>query len=106
MKGDDKPGAVSLPAEPPAGLEVHTLRRGRKAVLVASYPLAQVRLPDALTPAERSVVEGALRGRSNAEIARDRRSSTRTVANLLARAFRKLEVGSRAELAAKLVSAK
>jgi DNA-binding CsgD family transcriptional regulator len=45
--------------------------------------------------------EQALRGRSNADIARVRGSSPRTVANLLARTFRKLKVRSRAELAAR-----
>jgi DNA-binding NarL/FixJ family response regulator len=56
-----------------------------------------------LTPAERAVVAAALRGCSHAEIAHERGSSPRTVANILSSAFRKLQVRSRAELAAKLV---
>jgi DNA-binding NarL/FixJ family response regulator len=41
-----------------------------------------------------------LEGRSNAEIARDRGTCARTVANQIASMFRKLGVQSRAELAA------
>jgi DNA-binding NarL/FixJ family response regulator len=59
---------------------------------------------EALSAAERAVVAAALRGCSHAEIARERGSSPRTIANQLACAFRKLEVRSRAELAAKLVA--
>ncbi len=58
----------------------------------------------ALTDAEAAVARLAAAGRSNAEIARERRCSTRTVANQMARAFRKLLVHSRAELAAALAS--
>ncbi len=57
-----------------------------------------------LTRAEAAVATLAATGRSNAAIARARGSSTRTVANQMARAFRKLRVRSRAELAAALVS--
>lgn len=53
-----------------------------------------------LTPAEHAVAALAILGHDNAEIARLRGTSIRTVANLLARTFRKLGVGSRGELAA------
>lgn len=59
----------------------------------------------ALTPAEREVVRLARQGLRNAAIAAARGTSVRTVANLLARAYRKLGVGSRAELAAAGASA-
>lgn len=55
-----------------------------------------------LTPAERIAVQRLCEGLSNREIARTRRVSPRTVANQLASAFRKLQVGSRAELVARL----
>lgn len=55
-----------------------------------------------LTLAEREVVRLALAGLSNGEIARARRASERTIANQLASAYRKLEVGSRRELAARI----
>lgn len=56
----------------------------------------------ALTQAEREVAELAARGATNAEIARARGTSPRTVANQIATIFRKLGVGSCARLAAAL----
>jgi DNA-binding NarL/FixJ family response regulator len=53
-----------------------------------------------LTPAEREVAAAILEGKSNAAIARQRKSAVRTVANQVASLFRKLGVHSRGELAA------
>jgi DNA-binding NarL/FixJ family response regulator len=100
MKAGGKKGRLGLPEEPPPGLVVRML--DGDGIAIASYSLEEDSLPDVLTPAERSVVAGALRAWSNGEIATARCSSTRTVANLLARAYRKLNVRSRAELAARL----
>ncbi len=69
--------------------------------VIGSYPVDAEREGTALTEAERAVVEGAASGKSNTEMARERGTSTRTVANLLTRAFAKLGVGSRIELAAR-----
>src|SRR4051812_22557203 len=55
----------------------------------------------ALSPSERAVCELIASGASNAEIARARKTSARTVANQLASAFRKLGVSSRFELIAR-----
>lgn len=55
-----------------------------------------------LSPAERDVCARAARGEGNAAIAAARASTVRTVTNQLTAAFRKLGVGSRAELAALL----
>jgi DNA-binding NarL/FixJ family response regulator len=52
-----------------------------------------------LTAAENSVASAVLSGRSNRDIALARRTSLRTVANQVAALYRKLGVGSRAELA-------
>jgi DNA-binding CsgD family transcriptional regulator len=71
-------------------------------VPVAGPSLAAPALLLVLSSAERAVVTAVLRGCRDDEIARQRGSSPHTVANLLSRAFRKLEVHSRAELAAKL----
>jgi DNA-binding CsgD family transcriptional regulator len=53
-----------------------------------------------LTACEREVAAAAAAGLSNQEIAVKRGTATRTVANQLASIYRKLGVGSRAELAA------
>jgi DNA-binding CsgD family transcriptional regulator len=55
-----------------------------------------------LSLAERAVVALAVLGLSNKDIGARRGSSARTVANQLASAYRKLVVGSRAELVARL----
>lgn len=66
-------------------------------------PLPAARVPlQGLTPAEAAVVEAALAGQSNAEIARARSTSRRTIANQLSSAYGKLGVRSRAELGKKL----
>lgn len=57
---------------------------------------------DALTPAERRVVDLAARGSTNQEIAQTLFVTTRTVEAHLTRAFRKLDVTSRTELPAAL----
>ena len=59
---------------------------------------------DALTPAERAVLEGLLAGQSNAAIARARGTSIRTVANQVAALMRKLGLDSRRELIARFAS--
>ncbi len=69
-----------------------------------SFPLLRHGVPPSLTAAERDVVRRALSGASNAEIARGRGSSPRTVANQLASIFRKLGIFSRNALAQCLAS--
>jgi DNA-binding CsgD family transcriptional regulator len=56
--------------------------------------------PDALSNAERAVLIRVLAGYNNIEIAQERGTSARTVANQLATMFRKFRVSSKAELAA------
>jgi DNA-binding NarL/FixJ family response regulator len=68
----------------------------RFAVLSVSARPAE-HLPE-LTAAERDVVSLAVQGASNRQIAGQRQTSQRTVANQMAAIFRKLGVGSRAEL--------
>jgi DNA-binding NarL/FixJ family response regulator len=71
------------------------------AILECPSPAAG-HLRTGLTPAERHVVALITRGLSNADIARQRGSAPRTVANQAASIFRKLRVGSRLELGALL----
>src|SRR5262249_16838150 len=92
--------ARGLPAEPATSLCADT---DEQALLAAGPSLSASALLLALSSAERAVVAAVLRGCRDDEIARQRGSSPHTVANLLSRAFRKLKVHSRAELAAKLV---
>jgi DNA-binding NarL/FixJ family response regulator len=91
MKSDDR-----LPPEAPPDTQILPLEDGSSLVSFAAQPVAL----QVLTSAERSVAALALAGLDNAAIARARATSVRTVANLLARCFRKLGVRSRTELAA------
>jgi DNA-binding CsgD family transcriptional regulator len=88
---------------PPRGLKASRFRIGRDefALLVCDVPqtVASAAI-GALSPTEREIVELLQRGCSNSEIARLRSVSPQTVANQLASAFRKLNVGSRRELLA------
>jgi DNA-binding NarL/FixJ family response regulator len=78
---------------------VTSVRVGSERWIVLSVPLPQTRdVP--LSEAELAVKEALLRGDSNAEIARARGTSVRTIANQVASIFKKLGVRSRAELAA------
>lgn len=74
-------------------------RIGADEFIVATMPLVADTRVAALSDAEKVVVELALTGRSNAEIARVRRRSARTIANQMRSALRKLGVTSRIELA-------
>lgn len=75
-----------------------TMRIGGRQLLV----LSTSRPPSiaSLSETERLVLRALLAGDSNAAIARRRGTSVRTCANQVASIFRKLGVGSRAELAA------
>lgn len=74
---------------------------GESEVLLFSSELAHRSLAN-LSPAEREVALAATQGVSNAEIALARRTSVRTVEEQLGGVMRKLGVGSRAELTARL----
>lgn len=80
-----------------------TFRWGAGRFAVASEP-APARAEPTLTTAEREVMALLLEGRSNAQIAKARKTAVRTVANQVASLFRKYGVGSRAALAARVHS--
>ena len=86
-----------LPA--PRALEASTFFVDDDEYVVLSFPLPEVRIPDELTAAEAEVVRSALDGRSNAEIARARKTSSNTVANQLRSVYSKLQLSGRNELA-------
>ncbi|MBK1705101.1 LuxR C-terminal-related transcriptional regulator [Halochromatium glycolicum] len=71
-------------------------------LLFGSYPRIPEHALRGLTEAERDVLAALLAGSTNADIARRRRSSERTVANQAQSIYRKVGVRSRNELAAKL----
>jgi DNA-binding NarL/FixJ family response regulator len=73
-------------------------------LVVVSVPTA-TEILDMLSPAERDVAQDVLAGLSNAAIARKRGRAARTIANQLASIYRKLAIGSRAELAALMANA-
>lgn len=82
--------------DPPRGLVLEQDLSLASGELVFSFPLPVERgdLPR-LTTAERAVLREVARGLSNAQIALQRRVSTRTVANQLSHVFEKLGVHSR-----------
>jgi DNA-binding CsgD family transcriptional regulator len=84
----------------PAGLRGTRFRVEQNEMAVLSFPLSSIALPECLSPAERDVALGVIAGKSNAEIAACRGTSARTVANQMASLFKKLQVGSRREIAA------
>ena len=73
-------------------------------LIVLSHPIVDPAAPEleCLSQAERDVVRLVLEGLSQAQIATTRRTSPRTVAKQLESAYRRLGVGSRAELVARV----
>ena len=74
-------------------------RIGEREVLVISHALAPI---GGLTPALQAVAELAAGGLTNKRIAETRGTSPATVARQLADVYRRLGVGSRAELAVRM----
>jgi len=95
-KDDAKDQRIGLPG----GTRLSMVRSGGRELLILSYPLAPFSTSrKQLPPAEGEVLEALLNGKSNAEIARQRKTSPRTIAVQARSIFRKLGVGSRNELA-------
>ncbi len=93
---------LAVPAiAPPSGLEAWRLDLPGERFAVLEWSEARRPLGWGLTPAEREVARLVLEGLSNAEIARRRGRSIRTVANQVASIFAKAGAGSRRELAAR-----
>lgn len=88
--------------DPPRDLEVHVLRADAPELVLISFEASAA---PTLTTVECGVAIAIARGLSNAEIAAERGVALRTVANQVASVFAKLDVSSRAELAAKLTVA-
>jgi len=84
---------------PPPGFDIEIVEIDGQTLLLLERHV-RPRATPTLTRAEQEVLEGLLRGESNAQIAAARGRSARTVANQLQSLFRKLGVGSRHELMA------
>lgn len=77
--------------------------QGRRFRVVGA-PRPEGGLADLLSPAEYAVVRGLVEGKNYVEIARGRGTSTRTVANQVAAAFRRLGVSGRGSLLSRLAN--
>ena len=88
-----------------AVVSISSLHHDGGEFIVLSYPLARPACFSELTAAELGVVEGVLEGRGTREIARECDISARTVTKHLTHAYRKLQIGSRAELVALVAQA-
>lgn len=83
----------------PRDLSYRALRAGDSELVLLSFTPTGA---SSLTEAERDVALAIARGLSNAEIARARSTSARTIANQIAAIMKKLGVASRVELAARI----
>ena len=86
----------------PDGLVASVLEVGGVLRVVFSYPTPKAAQIPGISGAESDVLVAAMDGLTNAEIARTRSCSARTVRNQLAAALRKLGFSSRSEAAAAL----
>lgn len=99
------PTATATPEiRAPDGLQVRLPAAAVEDLAVLEWPPPAPVLPPHVAPAEGEVLRLALDGLSNAEIARARRRATRTIANQVARLYRKLGVRSRLELYARFAA--
>ncbi len=101
--GQDGSGNQSRPPStmlPPASeMESYTFKTGGDEEVLLSFPVSASPTPVVFSAAERAVVSGVLAGKTDAEIARDRGSSSRSVAKLVRALCSKLRVSDRDELA-------
>jgi DNA-binding CsgD family transcriptional regulator len=81
-------------------VSISSFRLGGVDFVVLSAPIATASTIS-LTKAERAVLALAVDGLTNAQIAKRRKTSVRTVANQMAGILRKTGVGSRVELASR-----
>ena len=86
----------------PIDARISSFELGGEELVVVSVPLERDVEVERLGRGERAVAALIARGLGNGEIARQRGTSVRTVANQVAALFRKLGVSSRVELAARL----
>lgn len=101
MKSEKQESPASFDIRPPNGLQVTVLDVGGEDFAIFSYPLPTVQVPSCLSAAESAIAGALLKGHSYKRIASSRRTSVRTVANQVRSIFKKCNVKSRIELAAR-----
>jgi DNA-binding NarL/FixJ family response regulator len=89
---------------PPEDLVVYRIEMADVTLALFTYSTGAEAPAFHLTESEREVLRAVVAGQSNAQIAAERRSAPRTVANQIAAIFRKVGVTSRAQLAARWLS--
>lgn len=90
----------------PPSVQIELVELAGESLAIVSWPLADRGRQITLAAGEEAVLQGLLRGKSNAAIADERGTSVRTVANQVASLLRKFGVASRYELAAALAKTK
>lgn len=91
-------------ASPPEGLQVFRIDVAGLVLALVTYEVSKEAQIPPLTDAERAVLRALLRGLSNEQIASQRGTSPRTIANQVAALYRKLGVRSRTALMARHAS--
>jgi DNA-binding NarL/FixJ family response regulator len=98
----EKPAPERPPTSPPADLAARVIEIDGESFLLLRYSdgRAEEPWPEGVTASEQAVARLIIDGLSNREIARRRGTSVATVSNQLRSLYAKLDIHSRAELAA------
>lgn len=88
----------------PGVVETYRVELDGEEYLVVGLPMPRPVLDGTVTGAEAKLIDGVLAGKTNGQIAAERGTATRTVANQLQTLYRKLGVGSRGELRRRLLA--
>ena len=84
--------------KPPHGLVVEKLTVDNEELVVFTWGSSPTKIPSPLSRAESAILLRIVKGESNREIAKARKTSERTIANQVASLLRKTHAASRFEL--------
>jgi DNA-binding NarL/FixJ family response regulator len=98
MPRPGEPAPRRSPERPEPDVRITGFRHGEDELLVVSYPIRRPPAFARLNRAELEVIEAVLEGTPQRLIAKRRNVAVRTVTNQLARAYKKLGVGSAREV--------
>ena len=96
-KRASRPHGIARPSVPDE-VEIEIAEIGEDRLAIISWPVVPRSRTSSLSSAEEAVLRGVALGKSNAEIAKERGTSPRTVANQVAALLGKFGVASRYEL--------